>query len=455
MSPVMSHHLTKLHKKALAAGTTSSLAQVLLLSAPPLLCLTVPIWANFSPRFNENVSRPQRSDAHCNSPQSHSSMSMAGDLMTSGGFSPVHNSANVAMEDAAGRRMSDPVRPLDRNYGVNGSLSRHRSYSNLGGAPTRQPLHGAVVRGQEGMMGGQQYQQVTSKVSVYFQLFNTSFVQGMYGNMRQQQQQQQQYNTRGYPQQGQFQQGQWGGMGGYGVAQQQGAMPAYQAAPGFQAGYGQQTVATATAAAGSAGQANFQQQQQQWQQQGQYGQQQGWGQQQMGWGQEQGQQWASQHSWAGGASGATSPRAAATAPNPNMYPMVPQQQQQPMAKVEAAKRVEAPKAAVTTGEGMQPEAYQRTLEYVQQCQSWSSPTNPDFTGVMSPDSSSVKGAAANKQKSSPGHSGDSQAMPPPSRPPPIGEPSKPVQEGGNMVIADMSSSLNTLMEENRYLHMMQ
>jgi len=398
MSPVMSHHLTKLHKKALAAGTTSSLAQ------------------------------------------SHSSMSMAGDLMTSGGFAPVHNSANAAMEDAAGRRMSDPVRPLDRNYGVNGSLSRHRSYSNLGGAPTRQPLHGAVVRGQEGMMGGQQYQQ------------------GMYGNMRQQQQQQQQYNTRGYPQQGQFQQGQWGGggMGGYGVAQQQGAMPAYQAAAGFQAGYGQQTVAAATAAAGSAGQANFQQQQQQWQQQqGQYGQQQAWGQQQMGWGQEQGQQWAGQHSWAGGAAGATSPRAAATAPNPNMYPMVPQQQQQPMAKVEAAKRVEAPKAAVTTGEGMQPEAYQRTLEYVQQCQSWSSPTNPDYTGVMSPDSSSVKGAAGNKQKSSPGHSGDSQAMPPPSRPPPIGEPSKPVQEGGNMVIADMSSSLNTLMEENRYLHMMQ
>ena len=33
MSPVMSHHLTKLHKKALAAGTTSSLAQVLLCSS--------------------------------------------------------------------------------------------------------------------------------------------------------------------------------------------------------------------------------------------------------------------------------------------------------------------------------------------------------------------------------------------------------------------------------------
>ena len=29
MSPVVSHHLTKLHKKALAAGTNSSLAQVM------------------------------------------------------------------------------------------------------------------------------------------------------------------------------------------------------------------------------------------------------------------------------------------------------------------------------------------------------------------------------------------------------------------------------------------
>ena len=95
-------------------------------------------------------------------------MSLAGDLMTSGGFPNVHNSANATMEDAAGRRMSDPVRPLDRNYGVNGSLSRHRSYSNLGGAPARQPLHGAVVRGQEGMMGAHQYQQVRFKADFLF-----------------------------------------------------------------------------------------------------------------------------------------------------------------------------------------------------------------------------------------------------------------------------------------------
>merc|ERR1712117_451976 len=56
---------------------------------------------------------------------------------------------------------------------------------------------------------------------------------------------------------------------------------------------------------------------------------------------------------------------------------------------------------------MQPEAYQRTLEYVQQCQSWSS------TSVVSPDSSSVNNGAKQKQQS-PWHPGaDAQAMPPP------------------------------------------
>ena len=326
------------------------------------------------------------------------------------------------MEDAAGRRMSDPVRPLDRNYGVNGSMSRHRSYGNLQGG-NRQPVHGAMVRGQETLAGGQQYQQ------------------GMYG-MRQQQQ----YNPRAYSGQ-QFQaQGQWGpGMNGYaGVGQQQGAMPPYQAT-GFQGGYGQQP-----AAAGSASQAAFSQQQWSQQQQAQYGQQQTWNQQQqMGWDQGQwtAQQQQQQANWA---NGAPSPRTSATPANAPMYPMAGQQQGMPTKQ--EAKRTEGSKAP-PTGEGMQPETYQRTLEYVQQCQSWSSPAGGDYSSVMSPDSSSVKGA---KAKSSPGHPGsDSQAMPPPSLPPAMGEPSKPLQEGGNMVIADMSSSLNTLMEENRYLHLMQ
>ena len=229
---------------------------------------------------------------------------------------------------------------------------------------------------------------------------------------------------RGYP--GQTQQFQGWGQGYAGtMPQQQGAMPGYQAgAAGFQGQAYTQPPATA--------QAGFTQQQQwtqQQQQQGQYGQQ--WNQQQC-WGQDQGQ-WAQGQQW----SGARAPAA------PGMYPMQGQQQPVPL-KQEAGKLSKAP----ATGEGMQPETYQRTLEYVQQCQSWSSPTS-----VMSPDSSQGTAIGA-KPKVSSGQ--DSAAMPPPSCPPPMGEPSKPVQGGdGNMVIADMSSSLNTLMEENRYLHMMQ
>jgi len=91
---------------------------------------------------------------------------------------------------------------------------------------------------------------------------------------------------------------------------------------------------------------------------------------------------------------------------------------------------------------------------------------------MSPDSSSVNGA---KPKRSPAHPGaDAQAMPPPAAMGPgapvaqmtpqngaapssvMGETAKPAQDSSsNMVIADMSSSMNTLMEENRFLHMMQ
>ena len=61
MSPVMSHHLTKLHKKALAAGTTSSLAQVKtnvplleLVTGSISLCLNfyLIIWSNI-PLFHK------------------------------------------------------------------------------------------------------------------------------------------------------------------------------------------------------------------------------------------------------------------------------------------------------------------------------------------------------------------------------------------------------------------
>lgn len=421
MSPVMSHHLTKLHKKALAAGTTSSLAQ------------------------------------------SHSSTTMAGDLMTSGcvdGRASSMSECGPAMEDGQGRRMSDPVRPLDRNFGVGGQLSRHRSFSNLQGPGAgRTPLHLQHVRGQEGFMNQQQYMN-----------------QGMYG-MRQGNM----YNNpnnRGYP--GQNNMGQFQGyngsnfgpnMSGYGgVGQQQGAMgyPAFQnnyaqGAPSGQGGYGQQCGFNQYQGNNvQAQQGGMPAQNQQAQHGQEYGQNWGQQQQQMQWnnGMEQSaQSWNGQQAnWANG----VSPRNGTATPNHNMYPMPNQQHTaQPIPKAEG-KRPDAAKSNVE----MQPEAYQRTLEYVQQCQSWSN------TSVMSPDSSSVNGA---KPKRSPAHPGaDAQAMPPPAAMGPgapvaqmtpqngaapssvMGETAKPAQDSSsNMVIADMSSSMNTLMEENRFLHMMQ
>lgn len=88
--------------------------------------------------------------------------SMAGDLMTSIDRADSAMGRESAMSQAAGavdptadpngRRMSDPVRPLDRNFGVGGQMSRHRSFGNLqaGGGTTRAPLHNQRVRGQDG-----------------------------------------------------------------------------------------------------------------------------------------------------------------------------------------------------------------------------------------------------------------------------------------------------------------
>ena len=53
MSPAVSHHLSKLHKKALAAGTNSSLAQVMIVTISPHSA----IWTNFWPRCNEAPAR--------------------------------------------------------------------------------------------------------------------------------------------------------------------------------------------------------------------------------------------------------------------------------------------------------------------------------------------------------------------------------------------------------------
>ncbi|XP_067015349.2 transcriptional activator cubitus interruptus [Anabrus simplex] len=84
--------------------------------------------------------------------------------------------------------------------------------------------------------------------------------------------------------------------------------------------------------------------------------------------------------------------------------------------------------------GMRQDAYQRTLEYVQQCQSWagsdavSSTTHPP-TARKRADNSLAESSSSNK---GPVHCSTS-----------------------NMVINDMTSSLTSLLEENRYLQMIQ
>jgi len=97
---------------------------------------------------------------------------------------------------------------------------------------------------------------------------------------------------------------------------------------------------------------------------------------------------------------------------------------------------------------MQPEAYQRTLEYVQQCQSWSSP-----------DSSQPGGTGAKPKRSPPQAAGAPSEQVAGVMPPPMAGAMtpRPAEAGAasNMILGDMSSSMNILNEETRFLHMMQ
>ena len=78
--------------------------------------------------------------------------------------------------------------------------------------------------------------------------------------------------------------------------------------------------------------------------------------------------------------------------------------------------------------------------------------------MMSPDSSSVNGAKSKRSPPHPAADGAAAAMPPPmtnGAMTPAGA-SRPAENNtSNMIIGDMSSSMNLLNEETRFLHMMQ
>ncbi|CAL4104542.1 unnamed protein product [Meganyctiphanes norvegica] len=101
---------------------------------------------------------------------------------------------------------------------------------------------------------------------------------------------------------------------------------------------------------------------------------------------------------------------------------------------------------------MCPETYQRTLEYVQQCQSWSSPTvkeevtsTTDQKPILNPNGTVVGYTGPGSHEFVAPH--------PPG--PRMGTPlPKALSQTSNMIINDMNSSLNSLQEENKYLQIL-
>ena len=265
---------------------------------------------------------------------------------------------------------------------------------------------------------------------------------GMARSGSQQQQQHMYPGSRGYgAMPGQFQPSYNANGFNSGYNQQQGAndMTAYQQQQQqFQAGYNQQ----------HSGYPQQQQQQQQWYPNGQAYDQSNWSQQQqqhMGWntglgqwnGQQQPNNWTSN----------MSPRNETA--TPSMYNT--QQIPAPSATKDAKRGSSAGTSESNINNKnveMQPEAYQRTLEYVQQCQSWSSP-----------DSSQPGGTGAKPKRSPPQAAGAPSEQVAGVMPPPMAGAMtpRPAEAGAasNMILGDMSSSMNILNEETRFLHMMQ
>ena len=80
---------------------------------------------------------------------------------TNAGHVPNHAQMSTT-HHGSGRRASDPVRMLDRNFGVEGQMSRHSRSGSFGpvtAAQPRVPMHGQRIRGMSGDTYFQQQQQ--------------------------------------------------------------------------------------------------------------------------------------------------------------------------------------------------------------------------------------------------------------------------------------------------------
>ncbi|KAF4518856.1 hypothetical protein B566_EDAN006707 [Ephemera danica] len=137
-----------------------------------------------------------------------------------------------------------------------------------------------------------------------------------------------------------------------------------------------------------------------------------------------------------------------------------QQQQQQQAQVKPAANAAPPPACT-----MRQDTYQRTLEYVQQCRSWAA-NKPPPTAAMTPAAPQPTQATAGLTPLSPDCNVSSSteaaatqrflAPKPPAEVPTVTPaPAPGMLETSNMVINDMSSSLSSLLEENRFLQLIQ
>ena len=95
---------------------------------------------------------------------------------------PMPNHAQQPMVNhGSGRRASDPVRMLDRNFGVEGQMSRHGRSGSFGpvqpaAQPPRVPIHGQRIRGMSGDTYFQQQQSNAQQMVRKFHIFSLSEV---------------------------------------------------------------------------------------------------------------------------------------------------------------------------------------------------------------------------------------------------------------------------------------
>ena len=85
----------------------------------------------------------------------------------------MQHGGTAAVTHGAPRRASDPVGTMDRNFGVGGQMSRHRSYTNLSNSQQQVPLHGQQVRGMENggyQSGGHHHRSMQSGIDQVIRL---------------------------------------------------------------------------------------------------------------------------------------------------------------------------------------------------------------------------------------------------------------------------------------------